>query len=198
MSTLKKFLKNDVIIRLKGDYKDAMEDYLDSPSTDANELKNLREKYEAQYQLLMNALKPLPAVVLHIIEDKKPGVLAPDAFDPNYQDLKGRKYSNIRAIVPQLKRYCFEFNCPYISLCDYFSFYEMKIPLGAIESTIIDGDLRRKKAGTKLDNIQIMADASEPPRKLLFSAVLERLEDMGIVRVKHAKDGTMTYKLINL
>ncbi|KAH8823787.1 hypothetical protein DL96DRAFT_1615474 [Flagelloscypha sp. PMI_526] len=168
------------------------------PSVDGLAVKNLVWTSHTEFlDKINNALaalakigNKLPGIVLHIFEDKKPGVLNPDAFDPKYNQkaLNGQfrwdtqEYVNVRTILPQLKRYAFELQCPYVTVSDYFSFYMMSIPPEAVDSEYVDKVLTLKTA--TLAAILINAERQQDrtvPRKIVFCAVLRRLQDIGVL-----------------
>ncbi|KAH8834329.1 hypothetical protein DL96DRAFT_1580207 [Flagelloscypha sp. PMI_526] len=131
-----------------------------------------------------------PCIALHIIEDKMVGFIDPAVFVGTPPDPKAKPKNDARRnrfyIMRQLKRYCTELCCPWITLSDYFDFLTFNIPPSAIETKLVDsvGSFDHISPAPVLTNIflnTLDANTTGRPRLVLFMAILKRLEAMGLM-----------------
>ncbi|KAH8801909.1 hypothetical protein DL96DRAFT_1823449 [Flagelloscypha sp. PMI_526] len=126
-----------------------------------------------------------PCLVLHIIENKKPGIIDRMAFtNPELFQETQNASKNVGKILPQLKRYALEYNCPSITLNDYFEYLTFQITPGAIGVSM-------RRVGTDFLYVPRHGQPSpiflrdvqpiKRPRMQIYIAIIRRLETAGIL-----------------
>ncbi|KAJ6613183.1 hypothetical protein B0H10DRAFT_2192107 [Mycena sp. CBHHK59/15] len=126
---------------------------------------------------------PYLRLVLCVIEEKKPLVIVPKCFTPNYYLKDEVGYNNVGEFLPQLKKYSIDGKCPLVVLTDYIHTMMLNVVEAGARYDNEERIVRTDNVGRALVEYQRL---DLPRRYVLFCAAVRRLEEAGLL--KHDRD----------
>ncbi|KAJ7355720.1 hypothetical protein DFH08DRAFT_853302 [Mycena albidolilacea] len=167
------------------------DDKIKAPPTDVfwqspeefTDMLKARQQWE-QSHAAQDPVPEYPRLVLGVIEEKKPNILDITEFQSTYHAKKTTGAKNVADILPPVKKYSVDAQCPLVILTDYHVTLLLEV-----EEAGAQWDWSTKKIESKIGVVPVIKVCAldKPPRITLFSMAVRRLVDAKVLKVSSSK-----------
>ncbi|KAJ6622193.1 hypothetical protein B0H10DRAFT_2014695 [Mycena sp. CBHHK59/15] len=153
-----------------------------SPEEFADMLK-ARQQWEESHAA-QDPAPEYPRLVLGVIEEKKPNVLDIDEFTSDYPTKTTPGAKNVADILPPVKKYSVDAQCPLVILTDYHVTLLLEVKEAGAKWNRSTEKIEPK---TGVVPVIMVSALDTPPRITLFSMAVRRLVDAKVLKVSSSK-----------